>query len=229
MTGNPSSPAFDLEFPEPVEHLSDLDYIPESPLYRPRKRFFSLESSKLCSPETLLVLEGMGELLEHVLPTANGLYPKRLFISTVNWLYERMLFVPAERDHIYESCRLTNLIVLNAIMKSQQLAEADCSITSKLAKTLGHTDVTSNWSDMLGVLYWIALVGTAATIGKPEFVYMSSILGSATFELCYTTKDPRTAIRPVQVFSRLHSLIRSGVLFTEDSPNMRDKRFEPNI
>ena len=177
----------------------------------------------------MLVLEDMRKLLERVLPTANGLYPKRLFISTVNWLYERMLFVPAERDHIYESCRLTNLIVLNAIMKSQQLAEADCSITSKLAKTLGHTDVTSNWSDMLGVLYWIALVGTAATIGKPEFVYMSSILGSATFELCYTTKDPRTAIRPVQVFSRLHSLIRSGVLFTEDSPNMRDKRFEPNI
>lgn len=171
----------------------------------------------------------MSKLLECVLQTANGLSSGGLFISTVNRLYERMLFAPAKRDYIYESCRLTSLIILNAIMKSQRLAEADCSMTLKLVNALGHTDVASNWSDMLGVLYWIALVGTAATIGKPEFAYMSSTLGSATFELCYTTKDPRAAVRPVQVFSRLHALIRSGVLSTEGFPNVRYQRLGPEV
>ena len=58
-------------------------------------------------------------------------------------------------DWIYESCRLTSLLLLHAIENHLPLSALD---TSALNEALRKTDLGDNWGDMLGVLAFVSLM-----------------------------------------------------------------------
>lgn len=214
ITASKPSPIFDLDDDKALDVYDDSVYVPESPLCKPRKEFFSLKSSKRCSLKTLDLVGRLNNLFQHMIDSD---FNDTLILDSLeeaDGIYQSLLN-PSESpkpDYIYESCRLTALIMLNALRCHQPLAMATSrTMTAVLVETLKHTDVPGNWSDMRGVLYWISLVGVSAAFEKSEHPYFDSMLGRVQFELCFLAKDPRASVRPAQMFAKVHQRIKEWV------------------
>ncbi|KAH9221726.1 hypothetical protein DL95DRAFT_381514, partial [Leptodontidium sp. 2 PMI_412] len=67
---------------------------------------------------------------------------------------------------------------------SRALRHAPPSLVGQLTETLKETDIGNAWGDMLGVLYWITITGTAACPNNPGHQFMDSTFGKAQFDLC---------------------------------------------
>ncbi|CZR56795.1 uncharacterized protein PAC_06684 [Phialocephala subalpina] len=211
ITASKPSPVFDLGDDHVLDVLGDSEYVPESPLCKPRKEFFSLRRSKHCSAKTLELIERLNKLFHNMIASKGENDVSQDYLEEADGIYQPLM-TPSESprlDYYFESCRLTALIMLNALRCHQPLAKVTSrTMTALLVETLKYTDVPGNWSDMGGVLYWISLVGLSAAFEKPEHPFFDSTMGRMQFELCYMTKDHRASIRPAQMFARVHEKIK---------------------
>lgn len=92
--------------------------------------------------------------------------------------------LPSDDDYVFDACRIAALVYEISIARRvpfQQAAEMvgaegirNMPVQS-LVFALQHTDLSSCWDNMCGVLLWIALVGSAASADSQDKSWLLSI------------------------------------------------------
>src|ERR1700744_97603 len=100
------------------------------------------------------------------------------------------------------------MIILNAIETPQPLISSDSALTLGLIGALEKTDVGDNWGELSGILYWVTMVGSASSQGRPGHRLLDSTLGRIMGEIAFTAADYAAAVEPIRQFSRLQIAIR---------------------
>lgn len=164
-----------------VPLYGDKQAVPESPLFHPRSRFFTLERSRRCTSNTLEMVAKLQELTKittcHPAALPGNLEPmKRAIHEYVNNLHPAKVF-PELMSEIeitaisrYEACRLAGILYSSALVNDQRLSAAfepsylRESILENLVVALKRSDSLHSecWGDMSGVLFWITFVGLVA-------------------------------------------------------------------
>lgn len=118
---------------------------------------------------------------------------------------------PCHGDFTYESCRLSCLLVVEAVETCKPLNQTSQLLTSCLSDALERTDLSNTWGDMLGVLYWVSMIGSAAWKGRggPGEKMMDSTLGSTMFKVTFEGMGLGCAIRPARLFGRLQMALKT--------------------
>ena len=154
---------------------------PESPLNCPSGVFRTLIQSKACSANILEVINMVRDLTQVVLDlrkwsTLFGPAPEALDISVLDTRKQSLIFrllnlLPNPGDAYYEAIRLCAVLYANAIYyntsfseaaKSMGMAEFNGGIVASIREQLMRTDLSTCWGRMVGVLFWIILVSSAA-------------------------------------------------------------------
>jgi hypothetical protein len=110
---------------------------------------------------------------------------------------------------------------LTAIETYQPLASTDTVLTLDLVKALEKTDIGDNWGELSGVLYWVSMIGSASSHGRPDHRLLNSTLGRTMSKLACTDSDFGSAVEPVRQFSRLQMALkkRCQVVLSENVHN----------
>jgi hypothetical protein len=235
---------YEFETPRP---LTANFVIPESPFYCPRRDFMTLRQSSLCKPHTLRLITEIRDYISVIeaeslsTPADNdAIFAHRLVLRTrlLNFPTLSSPNAPAsvKNDYIYESIRLTCLILLRlsdtclpvqiALSKSRATPPTTTSTTSGstnttsipppsslvpgLARALRDTPILTGWQDMLGVLSWVSVVGTCAARGKPQFAFLSSVGMRCMLDMCYKDKNWMAAVAPIQRFIWFQKVLLDG-------------------
>jgi hypothetical protein len=127
----------------------------------------------------------------------------------------------SDTDWVFYCCRLTVVIMLTAIETYQPLASTDTVLTLDLVKALEKTDIGDNWGELSGVLYWVSMIGSASSHGRPDHRLLNSTLGRTMSKLACTDSDFSSAVEPVRQFSRLQMALkkRCQVVLSENVHN----------
>lgn len=186
----------------------------ESPLYCPQKTFDQLLQSKRLSKDTVDLLYNAKALIDLAIDFDKGVVDRVDFNTALYCLKSRVERHVATHDSgytskgnsIFECCRITVVITLNAIETAQPLMSSDSVLTLELVRALEKTDIGDNWGDLLGVLYWVSMIGSASSHGKPGHRLLDSTLGRTMSKL--TAWDFSAALEPVRQFSRLQKALK---------------------
>lgn len=231
------SPTFDLKLPaSPSPPLTNTEYLPESPFYRPRSSFLSLQESKNCSKTTLEILYDVENIFTRLLErSANGVLSEDLYQAQLLDTYSRISKLESttkssdvasspRTDYYYEACRICSLITLDAMVNSRALWHAPPSLVGSLIETLKKTDIGNAWGDILGVFYWITMTCTAACPQNPGHQFIDSAFGKAQFDMCYTIKRLDARFKPAQRFAAIHLAIVEGPVVKNRKKVLADLR-----
>lgn len=170
----------------------DKAVVPESPLFCPRARFFTLERSRRCTQLTLELVAKLKELVDLVsgpLAQSNwdldqykrGILAHVKGLPPIEKLPESAAASELERKARwrYEACRLAGILYAESLVNKKPLstlpagsanAPADAVSLEQLAEAIKRSDCPHSecWGDMTGVLYWVTLVGGAAAASDPR-------------------------------------------------------------
>lgn len=219
MQALPVEPVFVIDLlPSPNQSLTSSEYLPESPIYRPRTSFSSVEGSKYCGQDTLELLYNMEDLFTKLLERSqNGLSSETCYQNCLRATYSRIFTIPpatqirtTPTDACYEATRLCTAITLHAMINSRGIFHTPLELSKQLIVLLKATNIGNAWGDMLGVLYWIAITGTAACPEGPEHLFFDGLLGKCQFAVAYSTSRPEARILPALRFSGVHLAIVQG-------------------
>jgi hypothetical protein len=221
MSAQPSHDTFHFDYDVGNGALESTTSMPEA---NPRflcNIFMVLRNSKTPDEQTTSVLLSTKSLMDLLLAQYEGAEPNedeatftiqfRALKSQIQShlsAYDPMC--PCYGDFTYESCRLSCLIVVEAIEERKPLNETSQLVASSLSSTLEKTDLSNTWGDMLGVLYWVSMIGSAAWKGRGgsgERI-MDSTLGSTMFKATFENMDLGCAIRPARLFGRLQIALK---------------------
>lgn len=219
---------------------SDL-HVLESFFYCPREDFVTLRDSPLCKPHTLILITEIRDYIALIEAESNltSSHEKHAVYTARLALRARLLSHPAissssapaylYNDYIYESIRLTSLILLrlsdtclpvqiafspsratpSAVIPPENLTPA-ADLIPLLCEVLRNSPFGNGWDDMLGVLYVVVIIGTCASRGKPEFTFLSAVGMRCMFDLCYEDSTWASSIRPMQRFIWLQRVLLNG-------------------
>ena len=125
----------------------------------------------------------------------------------------------SEENWVFECCRLTVVIMLKAIEAAQLLLTSNSALTLSLVSALEKTDIRGNWGEQSGVLYWVSMIGSASSQGRPGHRLLDSTLSRTMSEIAFTASDFSSAVEPVRQFCRLQMALkrRSQVVLPENS------------
>ena len=201
----------------------------ESPLYCPQGIFTQLFQSKRLSEGTAYILCNAKALIDLVINFDEGAIEEVDFDSMLCHIkteLERHISTHDSRsasdsNWVFECCRLTVLIILNAIETTQTLASSDSALTLGLVGALEKTDIGGNWEELSGLLYWVSMVGAASSQGRPGHRLLDSTLSRTMSEIAFTALDFGSAVEPVRQFSRFQTVLkrRSQVVTLENHHN----------
>jgi hypothetical protein len=188
---------------------------PISPFHCVDGNFSELQESPLSRPETIRILEAMWLLVESVPhsdrltilgeKSARNYYRARTVIS------ESPEIVPLKetKDYIYQCCRLTATLLLNAA--ESHLPLNSCVKNQPIARQLEHNlkfaESPASWGVFRGVYFNVILVGAAASLGTSSNRYFNSLLGSSVgYYACGVWEG---AQQPVAMLKRFQDFYRS--------------------
>jgi hypothetical protein len=223
--------------------IAEQEFVAESPFYCPRQDFNTLRSCDNCSPATLDLITNMRDFML-ALEAECSTDPAVNKSAMLAWrctLRERLLGAPpctsaiaaaarVEKDWIYESVRLTCLILLRLADTALPLhlalavsgdgdgystmpATTSPHLATSLAFALRQSPLSTSWDKMFGTLFFTSGVGTAAARGRPEFAFLSAVGMRSMFNMCYSSlsaRDWSAAIEPVRRFIWFQSLCLRG-------------------
>jgi hypothetical protein len=208
----PPSPTFDIDFESTPGTFPRIGASQESPLYCPSRTFDQVHQSKRCSQATLQILYNVRDLID-LLVNDHENEELRIEVSIVKAKLESLL--PANDpqstsygDWIFESCRITALIILQAIETAKPFPSSNPSLTLSLAQALGKSDIGDNWGDMLGVLYWVSIIGLAAAQENAGHRLLGSTLNRVMFEMAFAVPNFECALRPIQRFACMQATLK---------------------
>ncbi|GME23146.1 hypothetical protein GTA08_BOTSDO05111 [Neofusicoccum parvum] len=180
---------------------SDKDVVPESPLFCPRARFFTLERSKRCNAATRELIQKLKQLADVAAsPLEQSSWDtdqhKRSILAYIRALpaAAQLPAVSTELDrkarHRYEACRLAGLLYAESLVGRRPLSEVvgageGAVSLEALVEAIRRSDCPHSecWGDMTGVLYWVTLVGGAAARDAVERRWLTAlnVRGNASF------------------------------------------------
>jgi len=212
ISTKPPSPTFDIDFQNTPGTFRRIEASQESPLYCPSRTFDQLHQSKRCSQATLQILYSVKYLID-LLVNDHENEELRMEVSIIKAQLESHLPAndPQSTSHgdwIFESCRITALIILQAIETDKPFPSSNPSLTLSLAQVLGKSDIGDNWGDMLGVLYWVSIIGLAAAQENAGHRLLGSTLSRVMFEMAFTVPNFECALRPIQRFACMQAALK---------------------
>jgi hypothetical protein len=188
---------------------------PISPFYCVDGNFSELQGSPLSRPETIRILEAMWLLLESVLHsdrlTILGEESARNYHRARTAISESPEIVPLKetKDYIYQCCRLTATILLNAAESHLPLSSCvkNQPIVRQLEHNLKFAESPTSWGVFRGVYFNVILVGTVASLGTSSSRYLRSLLrSSAGYYVCGIWEG---AHQPLATLKRFQDFCRS--------------------
>lgn len=160
------------------------DKAPISPFYTADGNFSELKSSPLSRPETVRLLESMWLLVQSV--TQPSRYPENS-VNDYHRAQKAILLSPEiapgeeARGHIYECCRLTAILLLNAT--ENRLPLSSCVGSHPIVRQLEHhmkfRDSPASWGALKGVYLNVVAVAFVAGLGTSASRYFHGLLGHA--------------------------------------------------
>jgi len=166
---------------------------PISPFHCVDGNFSELQESPLSRPETIRILEAMWLLVDSVLhsdrPAIVREKSARNYDRARAAISESPEIVPLKetKDYIYQCCRLTATLLLNAAESHLPLSSCvkNQPIVRQLEHNLKFTEPMTSWGVFRGVYFNVLLVGTVASLGTSSNQYLKSLLGiSAGYYAC---------------------------------------------
>jgi hypothetical protein len=160
---------------------------PISPFHSVDGNFTELQESPLSRPETIRILEAIWLLVESVLhsdgltildeKSARNYYRARTAISES----PEIAILKETKDYIYQCCRLTATLLLNAA--ESHLPLSSCAKNQPIVRQLEHNlkcaESPKSWGVFKGVYFNVILVGAAASLDKSCNRYFKNLLGSS--------------------------------------------------
>ena len=170
---------------------------PISPLFAPRGDVSPL--SRKCSEATYQIISEMHDLTRTFVARWN--YTEDMYSRTsesqlasydahMQQIYTRLLMRHSTEDHgtpdwVYECCRLAALIYCRSIVQGVPFSDSTnvlygrssgtdtshMTLISALRSALEHTERRDFWGDLRGVLFWVTLVGGAASWSSSGLSY----------------------------------------------------------
>jgi hypothetical protein len=212
ISAQPTSPAFDIDVDDVPTTFPIISAIQESPLYCPSRTFEQVSQSKRCSQATLQIIYGARDLIDLLLSHHEN-EEVSIDISRIKAQLEGHLSAnnpqsPCHGDWIFESCRVAALIILQAVEQSTPLATCNPLLTESLVQALGKTDIGGTWGDMLGVLYWVLMIGLASTQKNVGYKLLGSTVICAMFKIAFTVPHFDYALRPIQRFAMMQATLK---------------------
>jgi hypothetical protein len=186
--------------------------IQESPLYCPSRTFERVRRSKSCSQVTLQIIYGARDLIDLLLSNRED-EEVRIEVSTIKAQLESHISAhnpqsPSHGDWVFESCRVAALIILQAVEKTTPLASCNPLLTESLVQALEKTDIGGIWGDMLGVLYWVLMIGLASTQKSGGHKLLSSTMSRVMFEIAFMVPHFNYALRPIERFAMIQAALK---------------------
>ena len=188
---------------------------PISPFYCVDGNFSELQESPLSCPETIRILEATWLLVESVLhsdgPTILGEESARNYHRARTAISEshQIVLLKETKDYIYQCCRLTATILLNAA--ESRLPLNSCTKNQPIVRQLEHNlkfaESPRSWGAFRGVYFNVILVGTVASLGTSSNRYIRSLLrSSAGYYVCGIWEG---AHQPLATLKRFQDFCRS--------------------
>lgn len=188
---------------------------PISPFHCVDGNFSELQESPLSRPETIRILEAMWLLVESVLHsdrlTILGEKSARNYHRARTTISESPEIVPLKetKDYIYQCCRLTATLLLNAAESHLPLSSCvkNQPIVRQLEHNLKFAESPTSWGVFKGVYFNVVLVGTVASLGTSSNQYLKSLLGTSVGY--YTCGVWEGAQQPLATLKRFQDFCRS--------------------
>jgi hypothetical protein len=188
---------------------------PISPFHCVDGNFSELQESPLSRPETIRILEATWLLVESVLhsntPTILGEKSARNYYRARTAISESPEIVPLKetKDYIYQCCRLTAMLLLNAAESHLPLSSCvkNQPIVHQLEHNLKFAESPTSWGVFRGVYFNVVLVGTVASLGASSNQYFKSLLGTSIGY--YTCGVWEGAQQPLATLKRFQDFCRS--------------------
>ena len=229
IRAQPATSTFNFDYSQTPNANSMHGTKHESPLYCPQGTFTLLFQSKRLSEDTVYILCNAKALIDLVINFDEGAIEEVNFDSMLCHIkteLERHISIhdprsPPDSNWVFECCRLTVLIILNAIETTQTLASSDSALTLGLVGALEKTDIGGSWEELSGLLYWVSMVGAASSQGRPGHRLLDSTLSRTMSKIAFSVLDFRSAVEPLRQFSRLQMglMRRSQVMILENHHN----------
>jgi len=238
IRAQPTKSTFDLDYNQVLNTFSVNDTKHVSPLYCPQKTFAQLLQSKRFNEDTVHILYNAKVLIDLVIDFDEGAIEEADFNITLFHIkneLERHISAnnpqsASDRNWVFECCRLTVVIVLEAIETAQPLLSSNSALTLSLVSALEKADIGDNWGELSGVLYWVSMIGSASSQARPGHRLLDSTLGRTMSEIAFTASDFGSAVEPVRQFSRLQRALRrrSQVVLSENCHSWKVLRVQIN-
>jgi hypothetical protein len=199
---------------------------PISPFHCVDGNFSELRKSPLSRPETIRILEAMWLLVESVLHsdglTILGEKSARNYYRARTAILEspEIALLKETKDYIYQCCRLTATLLLNAAESHLPLGSGvkNRPIVRQLEHNLKFAELPTSWGVFRGVYFNVILVGTAASLGMSTNGYFRNLVGSSMgYYACGVWAG---AEQPVVMLKRFQDLYRGkkAPLFSLNPP-----------
>ncbi|KIW18415.1 hypothetical protein PV08_02703 [Exophiala spinifera] len=216
IQAQPAASTFDLDYGQSSNAESTVRLKHESPLYGRQGTFAELFQSKRLGRDTMYILFHAKALIDLVIGFDEGAIEEAEFAVTLHHIKTALerykstddLQTTSEGKWVFKCCHLTVMLILNAIETAQPLISSDPALTLGLVGALGKTDFGDNWGELSGILYWVTMVGSASSQGRPGHRLLDSTLNRIMGEVVFTAADFGAAVEPIRQFSRLQSAIR---------------------
>ncbi|KIM94807.1 hypothetical protein OIDMADRAFT_149363 [Oidiodendron maius Zn] len=221
LQAQPATTTFDLDYSQALnaDPVCGIKHV--SPLRCPQKSFAQLLKYKGVSEDTVNLLYHAKALIDLMVNFDEGIIDElnfKIVLSNIKSELERHIFTrehqsAPDTDWVFDCCHLTVVIMLIAIEKGQPFASTDTVLTVGLVKALEKTDIGDNWGELSGVLYWVLMIGSASSHGRPGHRLLDSTLARTMSKLAFTTSDFGSAVEPVRQFSRLQMALKRRCQF----------------
>ncbi|KAF4630799.1 hypothetical protein G7Y89_g7339 [Cudoniella acicularis] len=158
IRAQPTKSTFDLDYNQVLNTFSVNDTKHVSPLYCPQKTFAQLLQSKRFNEDTVHILYNAKVLIDLVIDFDEGAIEEADFNITLFHIkneLERHISAnnpqsASDRNWVFECCRLTVVIVLEAIETAQPLLSSNSALTLSLVSALEKADIGDNWGELSG-------------------------------------------------------------------------------
>lgn len=205
MNNKVPSPSFNLELSQSSQ-ASQTDFSSlVSPLYCLNGTFEQLTQSRLCTPSTIQSLYIAKSAIDLLINS-----PENTNIDArIHSLQAQLTALPPpQNDKIHSCIHISTSILLSAATSRTPLSSTASSTTRSLVYALSATNLGENWPGMLGILFYVVLVGSAASQGRRGHELLHSTLGRVTSEMAVSIHDFNAATQPARRFEYLQRVLK---------------------
>jgi hypothetical protein len=104
---------------------------------------------------------------------------------------------------LYATTHLAASLLLHSMLTSTPLLSSPLSLTFSLVQAISHTNINETWDDNLGLLYWVCMIGAAASEGRDGHGILGSTLGRTMFRMAFEVVDFEAAVESARRFATL--------------------------